>query len=305
MAVRQPELFAPVDAPVRTYGRLRLLPGEWQLSGIEPHVAIRLKQLFPRIPKQSVGPFRFRRDKQTDADLHWFTQRYPLAAHRGELEELGRGADAFRAHQAELERILLPDYKPSPYTGLRPGQEIRGYQAQAIELAARSKGLLLGDECGLGKTFTGAGFCLEPERLPAAIVCQVHIQRQWAEVIRRFTTLRVHCISKASPYDLPTADVYIFRYSQIGGWADIFATGTFKTAIYDEPQELRTGASTAKGRAASVLSKEATWRLGLTATPIYGYGAEIFNIMGFINEAVLGDYGDFSREYLSVCPRTS
>jgi hypothetical protein len=297
--VRQVQLFSQDDAPARTYGRLRLLPGEWELSGIEPHVAIRLKQLFPRIPKQSPGPFRLAHDKPTDADLHWFTLRYPLAAHRGDLEELGRGADAFRAHQAELERILLPEYRPPSYTGLRLGQEIRGYQAQAIELAARSKGLLLGDECGLGKTFTGAGFCLEAERLPAAIVCQVHIQRQWAEVIRRFTTLHVHCINKASPYALPTADVYIFRYSQIGGWADIFATGMFKTVIYDEPQELRTGVGTAKGRAASVLSKEATWRLGLTATPIYGYGAEIFNIMGFINDGVLGDYGDFSREYLT------
>lgn len=48
-----------------------------------------------------------------------------------------------------------------------------------------------------------------------------------------------------------------------------------------------------------MLSKEAAWRIGLTATPIYGYGAEIFNIMGFINDAVLGDYGDFSREYLT------
>lgn len=284
--------------PARTYGRLALLPdGRWEISDLEPHVAIRLKAMFPRIPKGGAGPFYLPHNAALDADLAWFTSRYPLAAAGPDSEALEAGHGAFLAAQAEAERILLPDYQAPAYAGLRDGQSIRAYQAQAIELAARSPGLLLGDECGLGKTFTAAGFCLGAGRLPAAIVCQVHIQRQWKAVIERFTTLRAHAVTKASPYDLPPADIYVFRYSQVAGWADVFGQGLFKTAVFDEPQELRTGTHTAKGRACKVLADHASHRLGLTATPIYNYGAEIWNVMRFIAPDALGDYQDFIREY--------
>jgi hypothetical protein len=288
------------DVP-RAYGVLRLLPlgCGWEISDLEPHVAIRLKQIFPRVPKQSAGPFRLGRDNAIDADLRWFCERYPMAMTNADIEALEGGQRAFLASQAEMERILLPSYTAPAYAGLKDGQMIRPYQAQAIEIAARSKGLLLGDECGLGKTFTGAGFCLQAERLPAAVVCQVHIQDQWGEVIQKFTNLRVHKIKKTSPYNLPEADVYIFRYSQLNGWVDVFGKSLFKTVIYDEPQELRTGISSMRGMAAAVLSQHATWKIGLTATPIYNYGSEIFAVMQFINPGVLGQWDEFSREYCS------
>lgn len=292
--------MSAVAAPPRTYGRLALLAdGRWEISRTEPHVAIRLKAIFPRVPKGSPGPFFLPRDNTIDADLRWFIDRYPLEMTAADLAVLESGQRAMLAVQAEMERILLPTYEPPAYVGLRPGQVIRPYQAQAIEVAARSRGLLLGDECGLGKTFTAAGFVLDPARLPAAIVCQVHIQRQWQRVVEKFTTLRVHAITKTTPYDLPPADVYVFRYSQVAGWTDVLATGRFKSVVFDEPQELRNGASTAKGMACKVLSKQALYRLGLTATPIYNYGDEIFRIMQFIAPDVLGAWDDFSREYLT------
>ncbi len=63
---------------MRTYGTLRLVEGgtEWEMTALEPHVAIRLKHLFPRVPKQSAGPFRFPRDLMHAADLDWFLSRY-------------------------------------------------------------------------------------------------------------------------------------------------------------------------------------------------------------------------------------
>ena len=79
------------------------------------------------------------------------------------------------------------------------------------------------------------------DALPAVVVCEPHIQTQWREKIEAFTTLRVHCIKGTRPYDLPIADVYVFRYTQIAGWVDIITKGLFKFAVYDEPQALRTG----------------------------------------------------------------
>jgi len=284
----------------RTYGTLRLdkRSALWEMTALEPHVAIRLKHIFPRVPKQSTGPFHFPNDLITAADLDWFVSRYPLAISKADRRLLNTGRKSFEQQQAEMERILLPSHTPEAVAGLREGQVIRHYQSQAIELERRRKSLLLGDEGGLGKTYTAAGFlCAEPGAMPAAVVCDPHMQKQWRDKVQAFTTLRVHVIREAKPYSLPPADVYIFRISQILGWTDIFATGYFKAAIYDEPQSLRTGTGTAKGAAAKVLSAHVLYRLGLTATPIYGYGAEMWNVMQFIDDSVLGPYADFHREW--------
>lgn len=293
---------------MRTYGALQLIDGgaAWEMSKLEPHVAIRLKQLFPRVPKSSTGPFKFPRDLVHAADLDWFLTRYPLAMTQGDREALTGGRLAFNLQQAEIERILLPEFTPPPFVGLRDGQTVRHYQMQAVELVRRRRSLLLGDEGGLGKTYTaGAFLCAEPGALPAAVVCDPHMQKQWRDKLTTFTNLRVHVIKQARPYDLPIADVYVFRITQILGWIDVFGQGIFKAVVFDEPQSLRTGTGTAKGAAAKVLSTHATYRLGLTATPIYNYGVEIWNVMQFIDDLVLGSFADFSREWVDNNGRIS
>lgn len=276
----------------------------WVVEGIPPHVAIRLKQIFPRIPKTDVGPFLFKPDNSTANDLVWFMERYPLEASGVDRAMLAAGQRVYRARQAEIERILTPDYLPRSYVGVREGMEVRQYQSQAVEVLMRAMGLLLGDEVGLGKTFTAAAAFLQPGTLPGVVVCQPHLQRQWAKVLRRFTNLIVHEIKGTKPYRLPPADVYIYRYTQLVGWVDTFRSMGIKLLVYDEVQELRTGVGTekepiAKGVAARRLSRNSVYRLGLTATPIYNYGIEIWNVMQFIRPEVLGSKDDFLREWTS------
>ncbi len=314
MSAALPLLLADVPqecpAQARTYGTLRLTEAgtggtrgaRWEIADLEPHVAIRFKHLFPRVPKNSAGPFHLPNDLMHAADLEWFTLRYPLAMTAEDRHVLETGRRGWNREQAELERILLPDYRAPAIDGVRPGQRIRDYQAQAIEVLRRRKSLLLGDEGGLGKTYTAAGFLAStPGTLPAAVVCDAHMQQQWADKITAFTALSVHLIKKGSPYNLPPADVYIFRVSQIGGWIQFFKShgDFFNTAVYDEPQSLRTGKGTQKGAAAFLLSQGVTYRLGLTATPIYNYGIEMWNVMQFIDDAALGDWADFEREWVN------
>lgn len=283
----------------RTYGALRLVDNgkAWEVAQLEPHVAIRLKHFFPRIPKTSTGPFRVPNDLIHSADLEWFISRYPLALTDEDRGILAGGRRAFESQQADLERILLPTFAAPGYAGLREGQELRGYQSQAVEVLARRKSLLLGDEVGLGKTFTACGACLLPRALPAVIVCEPHVQLQWKRVVESFTTLRVHAVRKARPYTLPEADVYVFRYSQIGGWVDLMNTWGIGLFAMDEIQQLRTGTGTVKGNGSVVVSERAEYRLGLTATPIYNYGVEIWHVMRFIDPTVLGELDDFNREW--------
>lgn len=281
------------------YGNLKANGAHWEISNLPPHVAIRFKHLFPKVPKNSAGPFRLPMDDITCADLSWFTSRYPLSCSAADSAALFQGASAFEKKHADLERILLPDYKPDKSYKVRRGQKVRPYQAQAIELLRIRKRLLLGDEGGLGKSYVAAAFAAStPEALPAAVVCDPHMQTQWSDKIAEFTTLKTHIIKKGSPYNLPRADVYIFRVSQIAKWIDFFGTKFFKSVIFDEPQSLRTGIETAKGAAAFELQKHAEFVIGLTATPIYNYGVEMWNVLRFVDETVLGDYADFSREWV-------
>ncbi|WP_199619560.1 DEAD/DEAH box helicase [Paenibacillus alkalitolerans] len=194
------------------YGIMELTNGRWKLTEVHPHAAIRLKQLFPRVALRQVGTFLFSNRSNICADLSWFIQRYPMRMSPEDKARLLKGSERFFEVQAHMENILKPDYVPITRAGLTPGQKIRHYQAQAIDLCLARGSLLLGDDVGLGKTYTAAGMLLEPETHPAAVVVQPHLQEQWREKIESFTELRVHKIKGTRPYLLPEADVYLFNY---------------------------------------------------------------------------------------------
>ena len=51
-------------------------PGKrWILSGIAPHIAIRLKNVFPRVDKTSTRGLAFPNTAEGCRDLDWFLQR--------------------------------------------------------------------------------------------------------------------------------------------------------------------------------------------------------------------------------------
>ncbi len=287
---------------MRTYGQLSFSADRWIVSGLEPHVVMRLKANFNKIPKASPGPFAFPNDPLTAADLAWFISRYPLAAKPEDLAHLDAGRTAFVAVQAEVGRIMAVDYTPPAYSGLRDGQSVRVHQSRAVEMLRRFGGLLVGDEMGEGKTYTGGAACLLPGALPATIVCPPHLCKQWADKLAAFTTLTTHIVTKTTPYVLPPCDVRIFSYSRLSGWADILEMLGTGLVIFDEAHELRNGVGNErmpvlKGVAAMRLAMSARMRLALTGTPIFNYGNEIWNLMSFIRPNLLGDEEEFYREW--------
>lgn len=292
--------FDCAPAPVlRPYGTLAFTGGRWVMSGIPPHVALKLKAMFPGIRKDQVEVFTFTHTPEICSDLVWFTYRYPMTMSEADAAMLAAGKRAFLQARDAVESILLPEWTPPPGHGLREGRALYLGQAQAVEMLLKTGRLLCMDDVGLGKTLVALGaLASSPQHLPAAIVVQAHLPSQWVKkFITPFTHLRAHVITGTTPYALPPADLYIFKYSNIGGWADIAATGLFKAVVFDEIQELRHGRSTAKGGAARVFSDHAQLKLGLSATPVFNYGSEIFNILEFIAPGLLGEWPDFLREW--------
>lgn len=299
--VRTPE--PPHDAlPAGTYGRLRFSRdfrgcSRWVMSHVAPHVALRLKNVFPRLDKTETSCFDFDDAPIVCADLDWFLSRYPMAMSQGDRARLTRQRKRFQKSRDEIETILLPEWRPAGRTALRADKAAFAFQEKAIEIAVRMRRLLVLDEGGMGKTITGTGIMVRAGLFPAAVVVQAHLATQWAERIREFSTLRVHVIYGARPYDLPEADVYVFRYSNIAGWVDVAATGAFRVVLFDEIQELRRGGEAQKGKAGKVFASHAAIRVGLTATPIYNYGDEIFNVVELIEPGMFGSVWEFRREW--------
>ena len=286
----------PVKTTLKTYGKISLTDNKWVLSALEPHVSIKLKNLFTGIPRYQTPPFTFHNTPELCADIVWFMQRYNLSISGDDLALLQNNSRQFYDCQAEIEAILSPDYIPGTYS-LKDGQQLRVYQSQAIEMFKKNKVLLVGDEVGLGKSYVGIGAVLGSEQLPAAIVVQTHLAKQWKEKSEEFSNLKVHIIKGTKPYSLPPADVYIIKYSCLSGWVDIFLTKYFKSVVFDEIQELRRGTESGKGCAAKALTMNTEYHLALSGTPIYNYGDEIWNIMDILKPACLGNKEEFLREW--------
>ncbi len=282
-------------AITRTYGKLNFNDVNWIIPEAEPHICIKLKAIFSKINKTSSPPFKFNDSPEVCTDLLWFMERYPLAISEMDMLRLNTQKEVHADTINQLESIMLPDYKAEPKQ-LRNGLIARNYQLTGTDLYLKTKRILIGDDIGLGKTLIGILSCLEPQVRPCLIVVQTHLTKQWKDEINRFTNLSVQIIKGTRPYSLKPTDVYIIKYSCLAGWVDLYKSGYFKSVIFDEVQELRHATSN-KYHAAYHLTDNVQYCLGLSASPIYNYGDEIFNVIDVIKKGSLGERYDFMREW--------
>jgi SNF2 family DNA or RNA helicase len=269
---------------------------------------MRMKRVFAKIDTRQHGTVRITATEDTARDMQWFLERFPLDMDDAAAEKITLLSDLHR-RRADLVQGILAGRIAVGEFGL--AMLLRHYQEQAAEVAFQRQSLLLADDVGLGKTASAIGLLSRSVTLPALVVTLTHLPRQWQDEIRKFAPhlsshiIRVgsvydiaarHCRGKRGPIVLP--DVIIISYSKLSKWADILAP-LVRTVIYDEVQELRRGGSQ-KSSAALHLSAHATWRMGLSATPIYNYGGEIWNVMQAIAPDALGTWNEFMNEWCTA-----
>jgi SNF2 family DNA or RNA helicase len=272
----------------------------WVLEA-EPNVTMRLKRIFGRINPRRDGALVISDTPETAADLEWVLLRWPLELDEPTRERLERGARSYREAQGAVDRILGGEHLPF---ALQPARAPREYQLQAADLVLTTGRLLLGDDLGLGKSFSALLVLRETEALPALVVCPTHLTRQWLEELHAsFPMLKGHIVQRTTVYDPSTKrdmrghhpDVLIMSYSKLDGWAKHLA-GHVRTVVFDEAQELRRSGSR-KYIAAGLVADGARYRIGTTATPVYNYGGEIHNILQVIACDALGTRGEFVQEW--------
>lgn len=299
----------------RVFGTAKLVDGYWNLQ-VEPHVAIKLKRVFKRIGKQ-FGTIKIKDSDEVCRDLVWFTDRYPLEVEQ--VDYLHDQAVRFDTRTSEFASVLSGKIEPRDFEMAMP---LRDYQRVAADLALRTRGLLVADDLGLGKTAVGIATLTMKQNLPALVVTLTPLPNQWAREIQKFVPgMRVHVVEKGTPYDIVKArrgkkkrkrrgqvvqialfddyrfpDVVIMNYHKLRGWAETLAP-VVNSVIFDEVQELRRSGS-AKYEAARHIRANVWLALGLSATPIYNVGGEMFNVADILRPDMLGEWSEFAEEWL-------
>ena len=293
--LRQPPI------PTRTYGTLSYNRRSkcWTVKA-DPAVTEMCKRLFPGSAGSKRGEARFTAHRRMVGDLMWLMLRYPLEVNPRDRAVWDKAVQEARDHAIRKAIAARLPERMTPPEGAFTG-ELRPFQQEGLAFLMQHDRCLLADEMGLGKTVQALSYLASTDSFPALVIPPAHLTRNWTEEATRFLRLRgekprVHVIKGLKPYELPEADIYIMHYLLLRGWKEVLPTLGFKAVIFDEVQELRhTG--TEKYSAASLLSESCERVIGLSGTPIYNTGGEIWNVINILDYHFLGDWESFSREW--------
>ena len=297
-----PAYLRPMESsPGHVYGTLSYNRRSkcWVVKG-DPSVTEMCKRLFPGSAGSKRGEARFTAHRRMVGDLCWLMLRFPLTVKMSDLPLWDKAVADARDYAIRREKAArMPSYATPP-EGTFTGQ-LMSFQQEGLGFLLQHDRCLLADEMGLGKTVQALSWLASTGSFPALVIPPAHLTRNWQEEAIRFLRLngqppRVHVIKGLKPYDLPEADIYIMHYLLLRGWKEVLPTLPFRAVIFDEIQELRhTG--TEKYSAASLLSESCEKVIGLSGTPIYNKGGEIWNVINILDFHFLGDWESFSREW--------
>lgn len=270
----------------------------WTIKG-EPCVTEMAARLFPGSERRR-GEARFTANRRIIGDVNWLMMRYPLEIAPRDRELWKNALAQAREHVLlRMNAEKLPR-RSTPPEGTFEG-ELREFQKEGLSFLLANPRTLLADEMGLGKTVQALACLASAKEFPALIVVPPHLLRNWQTEITRFLRLegkpaRVCVLTGLKPYQPPEADVYIIHYLLLRGWKQALPQMGFKAVVFDEIQELRHG-GTEKYSAASLLAEECERVIGLSGTPIYNKGSEIWNVVNILDYHCLGDWESFTRAW--------
>lgn len=285
----------------RTYGTLSYNRRSkcWVVKG-DPSVTEMCKRLFPGTAGSKRGEARFTAHRRMVGELCWLMLRFPLEIKPADRALWDKAVDDARTAAVRREKAALMPGLSEPPAGTFHGK-LMSFQQEGLAFLLQHDRCLLADEMGLGKTVQALSWLATTHSFPVMIIPPAHLTRNWQEEAARFLSLndappRIHVIRGLKPYDLPEADIYIMHYLLLRGWKDVLPSLPLRAVIFDEIQELRhTG--TEKYSAASLLSESCEHVIGLSGTPIYNRGGEIWNVINILDYHFLGDWESFSREW--------
>ncbi len=243
--------------------------------------------------------------------LKWILERYPL-------DILSKSVWQRKSTISKHPKIILP--KTEKLKRVNPGEQFRGkllnFQKEGLDFLLKSSGnALLADEMGLGKTVqTLAYLASEKQAFPTLVVAPLVTLNNWQREIEKFMKRKSRngrlvenevptstIIRRGKTEELGKFDFYIINYDLLFKRLNDLSQLGVRTIVCDEVQNLRSKTTKkydAVKKLAALLSIK--YRIGLSGTPIYNRGSEIWPIVDILRPGLLGNFNEFCEYFCYV-----
>ena len=201
-----------------------------------------------------------------------------------------------------------------------PSKQFRGelldFQREGLDFLMKSSGnALLADEMGLGKTVqTLAYLSKEKNAFPALIIAPLVTLTNWQREIEKFLKKKSRngkimdndhpssvMIRNGKQSDIDESDFYIINYELLHKRLPDLLKLNVNTVVCDEVQHLRSKTTQKYTAVKKLAAKEGLkYRVGLSGTPIYNRGSEIWPIVDILKPGLLGSYKEFCEYFCYV-----
>ncbi len=243
--------------------------------------------------------------------LKWILERYPL-------DILSKSVWQRKSTISKHPKIILP--KTEKLKRVNPGEQFRGkllnFQKEGLDFLLKSSGnALLADEMGLGKTVqTLAYLASEKQAFPALVIAPLVTLNNWQREIEKFMKRKSRngrivenevptstIIRRGKTEELGKFDFYIINYDLLFKRLNDLSQLGVRTIVCDEVQNLRSK-TTKKYDAVKKLAAlpSIKYRIGLSGTPIYNRGSEIWPIVDILRPGLLGNFNEFCEYFCYV-----
>lgn len=238
--------------------------------------------------------------------------RYPL-------EILSKSAWQRKIVKTYTPKPALPPIKYNLHRA-KAGEQFRGkllnFQKEGLDFLLKSSGnALLADEMGLGKTVQTLSYvATEKQTFPVLVVAPLVTLNNWEREIAKFMKKKSRngrIIESESPTstiirtgkskELPVTDFYIINYELLYKRLSDLSKLNLRTIVCDEVHNLRSK-TTQKYKAVKKLAAlpSLSYRIGLSGTPIYNRGSEIWPIVDILRPGLLGSFKEFCEYFCYV-----
>ncbi|MEK6871019.1 MAG: DEAD/DEAH box helicase, partial [Thermoproteota archaeon] len=238
--------------------------------------------------------------------------RYPL-------EILSKSAWQRKIVKTYTPKPALPPIKYNLHRA-KAGEQFRGkllnFQKEGLDFLLKSSGnALLADEMGLGKTVQTLSYvATEKQTFPVLVVAPLVTLNNWEREISKFMKKKSRngriiesesststIIRTGKSKDLPITDFYIINYELLYKRLSDLSKLNIRTIVCDEVHNLRSK-TTQKYKAVKKLAAlpSLSYRIGLSGTPIFNRGSEIWPIVDILRPGLLGSFKEFCEYFCYV-----
>ena len=286
--------------------------GSWTWKVTGPRAVTMVSRLIPKSwygdgPHEAIVPDSHQNVEQ----IKWILDRYPM-------EIISKSI--WKRKVSKSQPIKEKTKKIDKLNKATPTKQFSGkllnFQKEGLDFLLKSSGnALLADEMGLGKTVQTLSYlATEKQAFPALVIAPLVTLNNWQREIEKFLIKKSRngrllkdrspsstIIRKGKSQDLDTFDFYIINYELLNKRFPDLSKLKIRSIICDEVQNLRSK-STQKYSAVKKLAALPTikYRIGLSGTPIYNRGSEIWPIVDILKPGLLGSFSEFCEYFCYV-----